>query len=144
MTRWVKMWLRRLHHRHQACSGLVALVVLVTVSTELLPLLTRLAFSWRLHSQSGGDGGGLGPASRWRFRHSPRAARSCRSSAGRRGPRGRSGTAGTPASAAVSGHGCSVLASCWGEREKLHFHQFFTQYFSNFRRRTIVICRFCH
>lgn len=117
--------------RHRARSRPVALAVLVTVSTEPHRLLTRLAFSSRLRSQSGGgDGGGQGVgawsgASRWRFRHSPRAARSCRSSAGRRGPRGRSGTAGTPASAAVSGRGCSALASCWGEREKLRFHHSF-------------------
>lgn len=132
--------------RHRARSRPVALAVLVTVSTEPHRLLTRLAFSSRLRSQSGGgDGGGQGVgawsgASRWRFRHSPRAARSCRSSAGRRGPRGRSGTAGTPASAAVSGRGCSALASCWGERSCVFITVFFTkskQYFLNFHLRKI-------
>lgn len=94
-------------------SHLVVQVVLVTVSTELPRQLTWLAFCWGLRSQSW-----LGPASRWRFKHSPRAARSCRSCGGRRGRQGRSGTAGTPASAAVSGRGCSVLASCWREIPK--------------------------
>lgn len=59
--------------------------------------------------QSSPPNSGYGVTGSSRFRHSPRAARSCRSSCGHPGRPGRSGTAGTPASASVSGHGCSAL-----------------------------------
>lgn len=109
---------------HRQPSGANAVSILLGLASEVQTLdLAEVVLDIK---QSSPPNSGYGVTGSSHFRHSPRAARSCRSSCGHPGRPGRSGTAGTPASASVSGRGCSGLVGycATGETEKRKTDEF--------------------